>query len=179
MPHLDVSVRLNGCIVHEWLGYVQDEVLLGDAPGSVAPYPGPPLLVRRHGNRLQVRGRWLDDGKRIRVRLRGGTVEVLMGVATARRRSVHAEWVPDLRLLVATAAVVLSGAWWEAATSFVRTHPVAAAQVASLLDAPPAAWVWRAASGPGDAFEAPPAQRAGPDAVPATRHRVRSVPDRE
>ncbi len=169
MTHLWVSVHLNDSIVDERLLAVVDEVWLGEAPDAAVAFPGGDFRVRRLGNRLQVQGRWLNPGRQ--VRLRRGAVEVGLEAVVARPMSRHEDWLPDIRLFLATAALVLIGAWWETAVGFVDNNPAAAAQVQAIIaEVPLAAGML---SDP-DALDAPweppehpafPAQSAWPPAA--------------
>lgn len=126
MTQLYVRVQLHGAVADQRLCSVGDEVWLGSAPDAVVAFPGPSIQVRRFGRRLQVQGRWLDPGRPMH--LRRGDLEVVLEAVEASRQ--EREWpipMPDLRVLVASAAVVLLGAWWEAVGSFLERHPEAVA----------------------------------------------------
>lgn len=130
MPHLYVSVRMNGVVADQRLCAVRDEVWLGEEEGALVSFPGPSVLVRRLGGRLQANGRWLEPGTPLR--LRRGDVDV--SLESILNRASIPSWnrsVPDLRVLVASAAVVLLGAWWETVEAFVEAHPQA---IAALMD---------------------------------------------
>jgi hypothetical protein len=130
LPHLYVSVRLHGAVADQRLCTVRDEVWLGSAPGAEVAFPGPALRVRRLGERLQVQGHWLKAGQPVcMVR---GPLEVHLEAVTPSPRSEPSEWVwPDLRVMLASAAIVLFGAWWEAVGAFLERHPGAVASLAS------------------------------------------------
>jgi hypothetical protein len=126
VTQLYVRVQLHGAVADQRLCSVGDEVWLGSAPDAVVAFPGPSIQVRRFGRRLQVQGRWLEPGHPMR--LRRGELEVVLEAVEAAHMAP--EWslpMPDLRVLVASAAVVLLGAWWEAVGTFLERHPEAVA----------------------------------------------------
>ncbi len=146
MTHLHVSVRLHGRVVDQRLCAVADEVWLGDHDRAEVAFPGACLRVRRFGERLQAHGVWLEPGRLPR----------------------PTEWAPDLRLLLASAAVVLFGAWWEAAGAFAHDN---AALLASVVGERPVAVVL------GDALgDAPITATASTDAVPPAPHGLEALP---
>jgi len=133
LPHLYVSVRLHGVVADQRLCQVRDQVWLGSAPHALVSFPGPALRVVRHGDALQVQGRWLHPGKPVRMVRDGLEVQLEAVRASPSRREV--EWVvPDLRVLVASAAIVLLGAWWEAVGAFLERHPGAVASLAGEVE---------------------------------------------
>ena len=143
MPHLYVSVRLNDVVVDQRLVVVRDEVWLGSCHGAVVAFPGPALRVVDHGDALQVQGRWLRPGRP--ATMRRGALEVALEAIPAEPVSRAGEWpLPDVRVLLASAAVVLFGAWIDAVTSFVDRHPgpiAALAETSALRVQPAAAWL--------------------------------------
>ncbi len=139
MTQLYVRVQLHGAVADQRLCSVGDEVWLGSAPDAVVAFPGPSIQVRRFGPRLQVQGRWLDPGRPMR--LRRGDLEVVLEAVEPTRKERHGSLpLPDLRVLVASAAVVLLGAWWEAVGSFIERHPTA---VAALMGSEPSVLVFQ------------------------------------
>jgi len=134
LTKLYVRVCLHGAVADQRLCSVGDEVWLGSAPDALVAFPGPSIQVRRFGPRLQVQGRWLDPGRPMR--LKRGELEVhLEAVEASRRQRSWSLPVPDLRVLVASAAVVLLGAWWEAVGHFMERHPEAVAALTGQPDA--------------------------------------------
>jgi len=129
LPHLYVSVRLNDLVAEQRLVVVGDGIWLGSCPEAAVSFPGPALRVVERGNALQVQGRWLRPGRP--VRMRRGSLEVSLEAVPQRQLERRFELpVPDLRVLVASAAVVLLGAWWEAVGAFLDRHPDAMATLA-------------------------------------------------
>jgi hypothetical protein len=129
LSNLSVTVRWNDGVVESRVLHVGDEVWLGEAPCSEVCFPGPSLRVRRINGRLQVQGRWIDPGHPLKM-CRDQLEVVLEAVPSAGTpQEWSTAWLPDLRLLVASAAIVLLGAWWEAVGSFVDRHPETVAQV--------------------------------------------------
>ena len=73
---------------------------------------------------------WVGEGEQVELHL--GQVQVTMEHVTASRLGRLGGLQGDMRILLATAAVALFGAWWEAATDFVLHDPAAYQVVASL-----------------------------------------------
>lgn len=143
MPHLYVSVRLNGAVADQRLCHVRDEVWLGSAPAALVAFPGPAIRVRSVGGALQVQGRWLRPGTQ--VRMARGELEVTLEAVAPAQRTRRADWVvPDLRVLVASLAVVLMGAWFDAVGAFLERHPGAVASLTHGLRTELASLGWAA-----------------------------------
>lgn len=131
MPWLHVTLRFHDAVVEQRLCAVTDELVLGDQPNAEVAFPGCRLRVRRFGERLQVEGRWLDLGQRLEVCKPPISVEI--EPVAPRPQPFSFDWVPDVRLLVATGAVVLIGAWFETATRLVEANPAAVERVTAAL----------------------------------------------
>lgn len=133
MPWLYVTVHLHGALVEEKLCPVAEALWLGDVPEAAVTFPGARVRVRRVGDRLEVEGRRLDVGRRLK--LRKGPVDVRLEAVRPRPMPMSLEGLPDLRILVASAAVVLFGAWLETSWRFVSSNPVAQASAHALFQA--------------------------------------------
>lgn len=166
VPTLCVSVRLHGRVVEERsLSVGAAGIALGEAPEAVVAFPGATVRVRRLGDRLQVQGGlWLDPGRPLRYRREA--VEVELEAVLARPLPRRVEWAPDLRLLVATAAVVLFVAFWESVTAFADTHAVALSRVGRQ-------WIGDRPTLAGWGAEAPVEDTATPAPAPAVPPVVR------
>ena len=148
MSHLYVSVRLYGAVVDERLLPVCGVMRLGEGDDALVPFPGADLVVRSGPEGVWVRGRLLEPGESTSIAL--GAVQVTLEVLEPEpelHRGDLARWwkrledkldaplpVPDLRLLIATAAIALLGSFWEAAGGFVATDPVASRNMQALID---------------------------------------------
>lgn len=129
MPHLYVSVRLNGMVADQRLVVVNEEVWVGSCARALVSFPGPALRVVPRGDALQVQGRWLRPGHP--VTMRRDNLEVRLEAVPAAPASRWSDiTLPDLRVMIASAAVILFGAWWEAVGSFLERHPGAVATLA-------------------------------------------------
>lgn len=148
MSHLYVSVRLYGAVVDERLLPVCEVIRLGDGEDALVPFPGADLVVRRGAEGLWVRGRLLEAGEQTSIAL--GPVQVTLEVLEKEPKPHRGDLVrwykrledkldaplplPDLRLLIATAAIALLGSFWDAAGGFVATDPVASRNVQALME---------------------------------------------
>jgi len=131
MVHVDVRIHFHGSPVEDRLIQVRDTVHLGETSDAVVAFPGASLLVRRDGEHVVVRGRRLGVGDGLTMTL--GAVKVALEVVQPDPIPSRATWVPDLRLLVATASVALAGAAWDSVVGVVQDNPVAARAVEDLL----------------------------------------------
>lgn len=130
MAHLHVSVRYQGMVVEDRVVPVYDGMRLGEHLRAEVSFPGADVAVRKAGERLMIRGLWVAEGEQVELYL--GQVQVSMEHVHATRLRRPGGLRGDMRILVATAAVALFGAWWEAATDFVLHDPAAYQVVASL-----------------------------------------------
>ncbi len=137
MIPLRVTVELHGSVVEDRLVNVRDSIRLGDSRWADVPFPGADLLIQRKGGQLEVRGRTLMAGVPLSVCL--GAVRVVMErtntheIERTSRFSFKAPAI-DLRVAVATLAVVLTGTFVDAVDRFVQNDPEASELVAELFD---------------------------------------------
>lgn len=122
---LSVIVRLHGAVVENRVLAVSRAVRLGESPSADVPFPGADLTVRRHGDRLAIRGRTLGEGDDLTIRL--GKVEVQL--EHTLRSPVPHEWAGqfDGRFLMVLVLVAVSATWldafdWWAAAHFPQTR---------------------------------------------------------
>ncbi|MBN2799696.1 MAG: hypothetical protein JXX28_11165 [Deltaproteobacteria bacterium] len=119
--NLSVQVSLHGVPVVDRLVPVRDAVRLGEAEGAEVSFPGADLRVVRHGRQLTVRGRVLVPGQSLELSL--GSVEVSLQALERRSWRRAPQGLPDLRLLLATGAMVLLGFAWEVAQDVAQQNP--------------------------------------------------------
>jgi hypothetical protein len=132
LTHLVVRVKLYGAVVEERVVPVLREVRLGEADDAVVSFPGADLLVRRHGRRLKIRGRYLTEGACWSLWF--GAVGVELETLQPRLFPTIPSDLPDMRFLVAVGAVALIGAFADSVQSFATTNPEVAEQLAGLFD---------------------------------------------
>ncbi len=192
MSQLYVSLRLYGAVVDQRVVAVRDgAVRLGEAEDAVVPFPGTDLLVRPASEGVWVRGRLLRPGLVCAIPL--GAVEVTLEVLEPPPSSpgwdLLTHWrrleasldaplpLPDLRILVATAAIVLAGSSWEAIGGFVSSDLVAENARIRAPESPTAEALGEADPPRVPVFQEaqwPPPVRLGPDppgSTPADRGR--------
>jgi hypothetical protein len=109
LPHLHVSVRLNGTVVEDRLCVVDGFRWLGDADNALVAFPGGSLWVEHEDGVLHVKGVPLPLGQPLE--LQYGAVGVRLEATHPERLPRDWSWLPDPTLLVATAALVLAGAF--------------------------------------------------------------------
>lgn len=142
MPHLVTTVRLGGSVV-ECRGIdVNHPFLVGEHPDARVSFPGLTLAVgavplRTPGGdgvmAVAIGGIVLVAGQSHV--LRNGDLEVEFAVEAIDRAApwrARATPVMDVRLLVATAAVLVFALWVETLDRWVRTDPEVVAEVAAL-----------------------------------------------
>jgi hypothetical protein len=163
MPQVSVSVQLYGAVVEHRVLQVRDSVRIGEAETAQVAFPGADILVVRHGDRIRLRSWWLEAGEAAAMSL--GPVQVELEVLRSPPTREWPGWMPDVRLFVATAAIVLISAWAETVQLYVERNPLLAADLHALAQLP-AVDVARAAlrrphepDGPGgDGYGDPPVE---------------------
>jgi hypothetical protein len=126
VPYLHVSVRLYDTVVDDRLCEVKSYGWLGDSDDAIVPFPGGSLWVEREGDVISLQGHPLEIGEPVRMTY--GQVEVVIEAVLPEALPRDWSWVPDPAILVATAGLVLAGA-------FVDTL-LASAEVADLVALP-------------------------------------------
>jgi len=121
MGDLSVLVRLNGDVVDDRVVEVEHLVRIGESPNAVVPFPGADLAIVRIGGRLSVRGRVLEEGDELGLRL--GPVYV--HIEHTVRARMPPEWAGlwDRRFLAAALLVVAAGTWFDAAEAWLDRQP--------------------------------------------------------
>ena len=109
MPYLHVSVRLNDTVVDDRLCEIEGLTWLGDVPQALVAFPGGVLWVEPQDDQLLVRGVPLGAGES--VTLNYGAVQVVLEGGRPERLERDWSWAPDPALMLATAALVLAGAF--------------------------------------------------------------------
>ncbi len=134
MIPLRVTVELHGTVIEDRLLKVQEDVRLGDSRWADVPFPGADLTVTRVGMGLEVRGRTLRQGVPLSLTL--GAVVVTMEATAVGQPSPWGWAAPavDLRVLVATVGVALTGSFIESVDRFVQNDPIASEQIAEWLE---------------------------------------------
>lgn len=130
MTHLHVVVRLYGSVVEDRLVPLRGAVRLGESERAAVSFPGADILVEAQGGRFLVRGRPLLDGAPVEVTL--GTVRLTLTQIRSTTRRLDA--IPDVRLLLATAAVALFASWCDATSGFVARNPGATAGLMEVVE---------------------------------------------
>jgi hypothetical protein len=127
-----ITVRNCGLVREESVVEVAGEVILGDSRKAVVRYPGAPVALRAAGDRVVARGLALGPGQRLVLQEKPVevTIEVLAGGGFG---VVRLPPMPDLRLAIATGAVVLLAVWLDQLGAFVRDQPEVAAGIAALM----------------------------------------------
>ncbi|RME27758.1 MAG: hypothetical protein D6798_03840 [Deltaproteobacteria bacterium] len=122
MGDLSVCVRLNGVVVEDRTLRVDRLVHIGESPSAVVSFPGADLAVVRTGRRLMVRGRDLEEGDTLFLKL--GAVDVRL--EHTMRASTPPAWheAVDRRFLVVVALVTGIGTWCDAAGSWADRNPL-------------------------------------------------------
>ncbi len=172
MTHISVIVRFLGAVVEERVVRLRDGMRIGDAVGAVVSFPHISLVICHDSLGWTVSGHRMVPGRHLV--LSYGDFEVALEGVTelpARRSADHS---PDIRLLVATLALMLSAAWLDTMGRVLDHNPELARGIQALLVAPePVAGV--ALAGVGDAE--PAWDRAGdwPPAERSVRVELRSV----
>lgn len=163
MPWLQLTLEVRDVPVEERLCRVGDELWLGDHPRSVLSFPAGPVRVRTCGRGVLFDGRFLMPGGR--TAWRHGPYVVRAEVVETSRASRLTQDLPDPRLLVASAAIILFGSWLESVHHVVSAHPDAARRVHAMLRPSlqdlPAPFGWPTADAP-DAARHPARGEADP-----------------
>lgn len=156
MPWLQLTLEVRDVPVEERLCRVGDTLWLGDHPRSVLSFPAGPVRVRACGRGVLFDGRLLAPGAR--TSWRHGPYTVRAEVVETSRAARLAPDLPDPRLLVASAAIILFGSWLESVHHVVTAHPDAARRVHAMLRPSlqelPAPFGWPAAATDAGASEA-------------------------
>ncbi len=138
MLQLAVTTRLNQVVVDTCVVPLDRPRVVGDADDSSASFPGPVIEIEPVLTPGQEGARvgpvLIKAGGQLTLDL--GEVEVEFTVV--RRSRLLRERFPtaDVRMLVATGALLLFGMWWDTANRWAYTHP----HVAAELEALPAMW---------------------------------------
>lgn len=136
MIPLRIRVLLHQTVMEDCTVQVRDNVRLGESADAAVSFPGADLVIVRRGDRLLFRGREIFPGAPLSMFLGGVTLELealdSIALDTAEIRGLQLPSF-DVRVLVATAALALMGAFVDTVTRFVETDPTATEQVAVLL----------------------------------------------
>ncbi len=116
MGSLSIQLRLHGEVVDNRTISVRRPLLVGDWPGSVVAYPGPPQRVTREGDSIRVGPKRLKQGESVTFNY--GDVGVTLS-HTAKRWTPLDVPVFDTRFLAAVIVLVASGHWLDAASHWL------------------------------------------------------------
>lgn len=121
MNRLAVVVRLGDVVVEQRLVRLREGLVFGDAPGAAVGFPHATVALGRDAFGWTLQGHRLACGRPLV--LAYGRFEVSFeGVADAPER-IHLVDGPDLRMLVATLAVLLLGAAADTVARVGARHP--------------------------------------------------------
>ncbi len=132
MPRLYVNVRFHDVVVDDKVCTVRDEVLLGDYDEAKASFPGARLRVLNRSGRLSVLGRTLHEGQQRTLRF--GDVQLSLERVGRPWRAERTTMVPDLRLLVATAAIILFSGFIDTVSHLLDQRSTQLAAVSSSVE---------------------------------------------
>ncbi|MCB9678483.1 MAG: hypothetical protein H6737_25505 [Alphaproteobacteria bacterium] len=134
MLQLAVTTRFNRVAVDTCVVPLDRPRVVGDAPDSSASFPGPVVEIEPVPGGAQIGPVLLKPGGQLTLDL--GEVEVEFTVV--RRARMPRERLPsaDIRMLVATGALLVFGMWWDTAHRWAYTNPSVVAE----LEALPAMW---------------------------------------
>ncbi|MEZ4319078.1 MAG: hypothetical protein R3F61_16305 [Myxococcota bacterium] len=134
MLQLAVTTRFNGVAVDTCVVALDRPRLVGDAAGSSASFPGPTLEVEPIPGGARIGQITLLPGGQLTLDL--GDVEVEFTVVEPKPMARERFPAADIRILVATGAMLVFGMWWDTAHRWANTNPSVVAE----LEALPAMW---------------------------------------
>jgi hypothetical protein len=160
---LAITTRLHDVVVDTSVVPLDRPRVVGDADESTVSFPGPVIEIEPVEGGARIGPVLVKPGGQLTLDL--GEVEVEFTVV--RRTRLLRERFPaaDVRMLVATGALLIFGMWWDTANRWAYTNPTVAAE----LEALPAMWerfrddVREPAAAPSDAL--PPSVRFDDDFV--------------
>jgi hypothetical protein len=136
MTHVVVTIRYLGSVVEQRLIRLRDGLRLGDTTAAEVSFPGATLVLRHDARGWTVGGHRLVPGRSLVLEF--GAFEVSLEGVTGAPNHRLGDDGPDLRLLVATLALVLLGAWADTATRVADRNPAVRATIQALLLRPEA-----------------------------------------
>jgi hypothetical protein len=134
VTHLVVTIRFQGAVVEHRIVRLREAMRLGEARGSAVSFPFATLVVQRDPLGWTVGGHRLVPGRSLVLGF--GDFEVSLEGVVEDSAVFTRDLGPDLRLLVATVAVLLAAAWWDVMYRVASDNPELAAQVRAYLVAP-------------------------------------------
>lgn len=130
-PHLHVQVSLNGAVIDDRLVRVCGRAWLGECDGAEVAFSGAILSVVDAEGSLWLKGERLEPDRPVVRELGDG--QVRLEAVVPERLERDWSWVPDPRMLVATVALMLLGAFLDTLALQWRERPEPPASAAERL----------------------------------------------